>query len=233
MYAGKRYCGQTVRIFNAETKQFYNYTVSNIDETFSEKIVIGINKGENIQSGAKGINHLEAFSSKGILAGGAKFIGKVMPLFSAVMDLSNMVIAVGNKEMPPIPLMPPFVTWEVEKISSDIAEFEYELFFKGLNNVLYGKVDYYKRGIEAVEDFIERWNILNPHAKYTWKIVRISQETLEKLMSGEINKVERIEDLMSLNGDNIPNCGILAFTSYEENATKHYIYATFLPEILE
>jgi hypothetical protein len=217
-----------------KTKRLYEYTVNNIDETFREKIVIGVNKG-NFQSGvsSKSINQLEAFSSKGI-AGGAKFIGKVMPLFSAVMDLSNMMIAVGNGEKPPIPFMPPFVTWEVERICKEIEEFEYELFFKGLNNVLFGKVDYYKKGIEAVEIFIEQWNFQNSHAKYKWKVVHLSQPTLEKLLTGEIKKIEHIEALTSMGNPSEINCGILVFTSYEEEGDiNHYVYATFLPEILE
>lgn len=217
-----------------KASRFYKYTLESIDKNFSEKIKMGMNKG-NFKPGvtSRGINQLEAFSGKGI-AGGAKFIGKVMPLFSAVMDLSNMMIAVGNGEKPPIPFMPPFVTWEVEKICKQIEEFEYEIFFNGLNNVLFGKVDYYKKGIKAVDDFIERWNILNPHAKYNWKVVHLSQPILEKLLTGEIKKIEHIEDLTSMGDSSEINCGILVFTSYEEEGDiNHYIYATFLPEILE
>ena len=53
-------------------------------------------------------------------------------------------------------------------------------------------------------------------------------------MNGEIKKIENINDLISVgNAEEARDCGILAFTSYEENDIKHYIYATFLPEIIE
>ncbi len=219
-----------------KTKRLYEYTVKNIDETFSEKIVMGVNKGTfNPGVTSKGINQLEAFSSKGI-AGGVKFIGKVMPLFSAVMDLSNMAVAVTNGEKPPIPFMPPFVTWEVEKICQEIEEFEYDLFFNGLNNVLFSKIDINYSGMDAVKLFIEQWNIQNAHAKYNWKVVNLTQSTLEQLLTGKIRKIEYIEDLSTM-GNPSPgdvNCGILVFTSYEEDGDiNHYVYATFLPEILE
>uniref|UniRef100_UPI0039A5F25F hypothetical protein n=1 Tax=Ornithobacterium rhinotracheale TaxID=28251 RepID=UPI0039A5F25F len=216
-----------------KTSRFYERTVENIDKTFSKKIVMGINKG-NFKPGvtSKGINQLEAFSNKGI-AGSIKFIGKTMTLFSVAMDLSDMIIAVGNGEKPPIPFMPPFVTWEVERICNDIAEFEYNVFFNGLNNVLFGNIDHYEKGIFAVKSFIKRWNTLNPHKKYNWKVVNLSQQTLEKLINGEIKKIEHIEDLEYMDNENVPNCGILVFTSYEEVDIKHYIYAVFLPEILK
>lgn len=226
-------------IFNdgsiGKAARFYENTVASIDRNFSEKIVMGVNKG-NFTPGvtSKGINQLEAFSSYGKIAKSLKFVGKVLPLFSAVMDLSNMAVAVGNGEKPPIPFMPPFVTMEVEKICNDIAEFEYNLFFNGLNNVLFGKIDYSRRGISVVELYIQQWNSSNAHAKYNWKVVRISQSTLEKLMNGEIKKIENINDLISVgNAEEARDCGILAFTNYEESDIKHYIYATFLPEIIE
>lgn len=221
-----------------KNSRLYEYTIRNIDDTFSEKIVMGVNKGTFVKGvTSKGINQLEAFSNIG-KAGAAKFIGKVMPLFSAAMDLSNMVVAVGNGEKPPIPFMPPFVTWEVEKICNDIAEFEYELFFKSLNNVLFSKIDDTRKGIIAVEIFIEQWNNQNPHAKYNWEVVRLTQSTLENLLNGEIKRKEYISDLTYEGGNEERNCGILVFTNYEDDeqgreVPKHYIYSIFLPEIIE
>lgn len=122
----------------------------------------------------------------------------------------------------------------MERICEEIEEFEYEIFFNGLNNVLFGKIDYYKKGINAVETYIEQWNFANPHTKYNWKVIRLNQTTLEKLLIGEIKKIERIEDLTFMDNQNTINCGILVFTSYEDDGDiNHYIYATFLPEILE
>lgn len=218
-----------------KASKFYENTVTSIDKNFSEKIVMGVNKGKFVKGvTSRGINQLEAFSNIGIAAKSLKFIGKVLPLFSAVMDLSNMAVAVGNGEKPPIPFMPPFISMEVEKICNDIAEFEYDMFFNGLNKVLFENIDYYKKGISVVALYIEQWNSNNPHAKFNWNVVHISQSTLEKLLNGEINKVEHIDELISKGSyEDKRDCGILSFTSYEENNIKHYIYATFLPEIIE
>lgn len=216
-----------------KTSRFYERTVENIDKTFSKKIVMGINKG-NFKPGvtSKGINQLEAFSNKGI-AGSIKFIGKTMTLFSVAMDLSDMIIAVGNGEKPPIPFMPPFVTWEVERICENIAKWEYEFFIYNLNSTLFGKARSHRKGMDAVNHFLESWDFKNPHLKYNWKVVHLSQQTLEKLINGEIKKIEHIEDLEYMDNKNAPDCGILVFTSYEEVDIKHYIYAVFLPEILK
>lgn len=225
-----------------KTKRLYEYTIKNIDETFSEKVVMGINKG-NFNPGvtSKSVNQLEAFSSKGI-AGGAKFIGKVMPLFSSVMDISNMAVAVGNGEKPPIPFMPPFVTMEVERICNEQNEFVYETFFNGLNNVLLGNIDYHKKGMYAVEAYIEQWNNAQRNVsewQYNWQVVRLSQPTLEKLLKGEIKGIEYIVDLTKESGyEEAINCGILVFTNYETDeknreVVKHYIYTIFLPEMIE
>ncbi len=224
------------------TKRLYEYTIENLDQTYTNKIVMGVNKGNFVKGGtSRGINQLEAFSSRG-KAGVLKFLGKNMPLISSVMDLSSMAVAVGNGEKPPIPFMPPFVTWEVERICKEMDEFTYDLFFHGLNNVLFGNIDHYETGMNAVDDYINKWNYKQqnvPHLKYNWQVVRLTESTLEKLLRNEIEKEEFIANLYEKGDYEVErNCGILVFTNFEKDEydreiVKHYIYAIFLPEIEE
>ena len=58
-----------------------------------------------------------------------------MPLIGTIFDLAAMLVSVGNKELPAIPFMPPFVTMEVERIYNENNEYVYQLFLKSLNNV--------------------------------------------------------------------------------------------------
>lgn len=242
--------------------KFYEKTLHNIDETFHQKVVMGMNRG-NFKPGvtSAGINQLEAFSNRGI-AGARKFVGYMMPLFSAAMDLANMARSAAKGEIAPPSFLPPFVTWEVERIMQEreqlLSEIAHEKFFENLNAALNGTIDFTKgrrQGILEMGDFSHNhsgFSIVNNIKKFLsiwkkgvdsryhfdWHLIDMNNTTLEKLLKGEILSVKIVDHLGYEGGRNeAKDCSVLFFTNEEKDEHgrdihRHYIYALFLPETL-
>lgn len=235
--------------------KFYEKTLSNIDETFHKKVIMGMNCG-NFKPGvtSKGINQLEAFSNRG-LAGARKFVGLMMPLLSAAIDLANMARSAAKGEISPPSFLPPFVTWEVERIMQEreaiISEVARKKFFEGLNAVLNGSEDFTQnenRGVMdygttmfdneknsfsvvySIKEFLADWKT-NRDKRYhfDWNLIDMNITTMEKLLKGEILSVKIVDHLGYEGGRNeAKDCSVLFFTNEEKDDYGRDIHAHYI-----
>lgn len=234
--------------------KFYEKTLSNIDETFHQKVVMGMNRG-NFKQGvtSTGVNQLEAFSNRGI-AGALKFVGYMMPLISAAMDLANMArsSAVGEIALPSF--LPPFVTWEVERIMQGweelLSEVAHKDFFENLNAALNGSIDFIQDRQQAgvnissminkdhnsfsivnnVKGFLSIWkNNIDSRYHFDWNLIDMNNATMEKILKGEILSVKIVDHLGYEGGQNqSKDCSVLFFTNEEKDEYGRGIHAHYI-----
>mgnify|MGYP003599132253 CR=1 FL=1 len=218
------------------TSRFHEYSVSDIDGKFQEKVLMGVNRGSGISGETtKGINQLEAQSQLGI-AKAYRTVGDIMGIFGTLTDLASMLTAVGRQELPPVPMMPPFITMEVEKMMAENDEF----IIKHWNIELQKSIG---QGKAVTKRFLETNNI-NIEKNLRFQVIDLTEEGLTKILNKEISSINDKEDpnspkmIESLSNIGYGNhdLGILiqsmdAEDIFKRATTNHYIHAIFVNEL--
>lgn len=213
------------------TNRYHKYTVSDIDGTYSQQVMMGVNRGK-FKKGVttKGINQLEAQASRGV-AKVFKTVGELNPLWDAICDVADILVAASRGERPPLPFTPPFVTMEIDRIMADIDEFIIENWNKKLQNAI-------KRG--KAEVIKEVNSEINKNYNLGFSFVEISEELLIKILTKEYKEYDKSSaDFKSylINQSQGKKEASILIRSIEEKDEYnrltffHYIYAIYLNDL--
>ena len=159
-----------------------------------------------------------------------------MGIFGTLTDLASMLTAVGRQELPPVPMMPPFITMEVEKMMAENDEF----IIKHWNIELQKSIG---QGKAVTKRFLETNNI-NIEKNLRFQVIDLTEEGLTKILNKEISSINDKEDpnspkmIESLSNIGYGNhdLGILiqsmdAEDIFKRATTNHYIHAIFVNEL--
>lgn len=230
-------------IFNDGTKgvtnRYHRYTVSDIDGTYSQQVMMGVNRGK-FKKGvtSKGINQLEAQASRGV-AKVFKTVGELNPLWDAICDVADILVSAANGEKPPLPFTPPFVSDYIDRYFDEI----YEDLRERWKNDLFKSVI---KGKGALRSFLET-GYKDEKSLYNlgFQLVDLSEEGIRKILAKEIDCVnDKTNPKMPIMLEALPNIGEgardagLLVQSLENNdkygrSTKHhYIHAIFIKDLV-
>ena len=164
------------------TNRFHRYTVSDIDGRYSAEVMAGVNRG-NFRPGvtSRGINQLEAQANRGV-AKVFKTVGELTPLWDAICDVADILVAAANGERPPLPFTPPFVTDIVNRMNAENQEFIIENWNKELQKAI-------KVGKVAVENVVK--SEINIKYNLGFSSIGISEELLTKILKKEYKEYDR------------------------------------------
>ena len=231
-------------IFNDGTKgvsnRFHRYDVSDIDGRFSEQVLMGVNRGK-FKSGvtSKGINQLEAHANRGI-AKVFKTVGEINPLWDAICDVADILVAAANGERPPLPFTPPFVTTYINNMFDEMYE-DFRVIWQNELRIVMLK------GLKAVDNFLrnDAYNDKQSIPNLGFKIIELSEEGIRKILTKEIDCVNdksnpkspyMIESLPNI-GEGARDSGILVQSTenkdkYGRLVLHHYIHAIFIKDTI-
>ena len=222
-------------IFNDGTKgttnRFHRYTVSDIDGRYSAEVMAGVNRG-NFRSGvtSRGINQLEAQANRGV-AKVFKTVGELNPLWDAICDVADILVAAANGERPPLPFTPPFVTDIVNRMIADIDETIINQWNKNLQEAI-------RIGLKKVEDEVKSG--INTNYNLGFSLVEISEDLLKKILTKELKEYEKnssdFESYLTNESKGVKEATILirsveSLDEYNRNTYFHYIYAIYLKDL--
>ena len=228
-------------IFNDGTKgvtnRYHRYTVSDIDGTYSQQVMMGVNRGK-FKKGvtSKGINQLEAQANRGI-AKVFKTVGELNPLWDAICDVADILVSAANGEKPPLPFTPPFVTDIVNRMKSENDEFIIEEWNKQLQKII-------PKGKGELKTFMNRNNINNEY-NLGFQLIELSEEGIKKILTKEIDcikdetnpKSPKMLDALPYIGEGPRDAGILVQSlenddEYGRSVKHHYIHAIFIKNLV-
>lgn len=230
-------------IFNDGTKgvsnRYHRYSVSDIDGRYKQEVMMGVNRGK-FKKGvtSKAINQLEAQTNRG-LSKVFKTVGELNPLWDAICDVADILVAAANGERPPLPFTPPFVTMEVEKIRDEWNKDFKQIWQNELEKSLV-------KGKISVKDFLQdnRYKDGQSIPNLGFKLLDLSEEGLQLLLKKEISyvndpadsKVPFSMDALGNIGSGPRDAGILVqslegLDDYNRLTTYHYIYALFIKNL--
>ena len=215
------------------TNRFHQYTVQEIDGRYSEEILMGVNRGK-FKAGvtSKGINQLEAQAGKG-LAKVFKTVGEINPLWDAVSDVADILVAAANHELPPIPFTPPFVTMEIDRMMEDYDE----TFIRHWNEELQKAI---LEGRKRLDFFLNDTSEFNKSRNLGFNLVNISSEIFIKILRKEFVEYDKsssdFQSYLINKSEGKKEVSILiqsidAQDSYNRETKNHYIHAIYLNDI--
>ena len=222
------------------TNRFHRYRTADIDGRFSQEVMMGVNRGK-FKKGvtSKAINQLEAQANRGV-AKVFKTVGELNPLWDAICDVADILVAAANGERPPLPFTPPFVTDYIDRYFDEMYEDLRERWKNDLfKSVIKGKV--------ATKDFLNE----NPYKdtkslpSLGFQLIELSEEGIRKILTKEVNCVNdktnpkipiMLEALPNI-GEGSRDAGILVQSLENEDKygrlTKHhYIHAIFIKDLV-
>lgn len=214
------------------TNRFHRYTVSDIDGRYSSEVIAGVNRG-NFRPGvtSRGINQLEAQANRGV-AKVFKTVGELTPLWDAICDVADILVAAANGERPPLPFTPPFVTDIVNRMKSENDEFIMDNWNKQLQGVI-------PKGKGELKTFMNRNNINNEY-NLGFKLIEISEDLLAKILCKEYKEYDRssvdFESYLVNQSEGKKEASILIrsvedFDDYSRETSFHYIYAIYIKDL--
>lgn len=227
-------------IFNSgrkgTTSRFYDLDISEIDESFKDKIKVGVNRGTGaLGETSRGLNQLEAQSQRG-LAGTVRTVGEIAGVFGVLSDLSALLRGAADHNVPLPPIIPPFVTMEVERIIADLEEGFVEFWKKELQKAI-------MQGKKETTTFLEKSGF-DESKNLKFKVIDMTEKGVMMVLNREVGEINNptdskslkfIDELQSL-GDGAFDHGIL-IQSIDENdkynrpTINHYIHAIFVNNI--
>ena len=213
------------------TNRFHRYTVSDIDGRYSAEVMAGVNRG-NFRPGvtSRGINQLEAQANRGV-AKVFKTVGELTPLWDAICDVADILVAAANGERPPLPFTPPFVTDIVNRMNAENQEFIIENWNKELQKAI-------KVGKVAVENVVK--SEINIKYNLGFSSMGISEELLTKILKKEYKEYDRsytdFESYLINESKGKKEASLLVrsvedLDEYKRETLSHYIYAIYLNDL--
>ena len=213
------------------TTRFHRYAVSDIDGQFSQQVMMGVNRGK-FKKGVtpRAINQLEAQANRG-LAKVFKTVGELNPLWDAVCDVADILVAAANGERPPLPFTPPFVTMEIDRMFADIDETIIRQWNTELQNAI-------KIGKDAIGKVVD--SEINKKYNLGFSFVELSEELLTKILRKEYKEYDRSSaDFKSYlhnqsQGKKEASILIQSFDDqddYNRPTKKHYIHAIYVNDL--
>ncbi len=222
-------------IFNDGTKgvtnRYHRYTVSDIDGTYSQQVMMGVNRGK-FKKGvtSKGINQLEAQASRGV-ARVFKTVGELNPFWDAICDVADILVSAANGERPPLPFTPPFV-WD---IVNRMKKEDDELIIKTWNEQLQEAI---KIGKKEVEDEVK--SEINKKYNLGFSFIEISEQLLIKILTKEYKEFDRssvnLESYLINQSEGRKEAFVLIRSiqdvdDYNRQTLFHYIYAIYIKDL--
>lgn len=213
------------------TNRFHRYTVSDIDGRYSAEVMAGINRG-NFRPGvtSRGINQLEAQANRGV-AKVFKTVGELTPLWDAICDVADILVAAANGERPPLPFTPPFVTDIVSRMKQEDDELFIETWNKELQKAI-------KTGKKEVMEQVNSG--INKNYNLGFSFIEISEELLTKILKKEYKEYDRKSvnfESYLINESKGKKEAFLLIRSvedlddYKRETLSHYIYAIYLNDL--
>lgn len=231
-------------IFNDGTKgvtnRYHRYTVSDIDGTYSQQVMMGVNRGK-FKKGvtSKGINQLEAQASRGV-ARVFKTVGELNPFWDAICDVADILVSAANGERPPLPFTPPFVSDYIDRYFDEM----YEDFRERWKNDLFKAV---VQGKHSVNEYLSKRKYKDEKSlpNLGFQLIELSEEGIRKILTKEITCVnDKTNPKIPLILESLPNigegprdAGILVQSlenddEYGRLVKHHYIHAIFLKDLV-
>lgn len=218
------------------TSRFYYLDISDIDSEFKDKIKVGVNRGTGISGEtSRGINQLEAQTQRGI-AGTIKTVGEIVGVFGVLSDLTTLLRGAADHNVPTPPIIPPFITMEVDRMMKEDDEFIIKHWNIDLQKAI-------RKGKDFTKDFLE-YNDINRSKNLGFKIIDMSEEGITKVLKKEIdaikdptnsNSPKMLESLSNI-GDGNRDSGLLiqsmeSLDKYNRLTIFHYIHAIFVNDL--
>ena len=213
------------------TSRYYEYSVNDIDGKFSEKVIMGVNRGSGVAGETtRGINQLEAQSQIG-LGKVYRNVGEILGVFGTLTDLAKILSAAANGEPPPIPLIPPFFAWEVERMMADIDETIIEQWNVELKVAILEGQESVKRAVNG--------NI-NSEYNLGFNLVSLSEELLNQILKKEIYEYDKssadFESYIVNKSQGGKDASILLQSieqqdQYNRPTKFHYIHAIYIKDL--
>ncbi|QIY91079.1 hypothetical protein [Chryseobacterium gallinarum] len=215
------------------TSEYYYYDISEIDNRFEKEIKKAVNIDSKTSANIpKGINAIEYESGKG-LAGKIKIVGEVLGIFGVLSNMAALLRGAADHNVPTPPIIPPFVTMEVEKMMEENNEFIIQHWNLELQKAI-------MQGKTVTTNFLENNNI-NREKNLGFKVIDMTEDGIKKILTREIiaikdsedsNSPKMLESLSSL-GEGNRDSGLLIQSKenldrYNRLTTFHYIHAIFV-----
>ena len=162
---------------------------------------------------------------------GAQVIAFGVGVFGTLTDLAKILSAAANGEPPPIPLIPPFFAWEVERMMADIDETIIEQWNVELKVAILEGQESVKRAVNG--------NI-NSEYNLGFNLVSLSEELLNQILKKEIYEYDKssadFESYIINKSQGGKDASILLQSieqqdQYNRPTKFHYIHAIYIKDL--